>query len=146
MRDSKDIVRRAAARAARVSTARRAAVAVASIALCVGVAGGFAAFHTHLKRSAPSDGATLGTPPKAVELWFTEKPELAATGITLSTSAGAPVPLAPLAMSDGSDTAAVVAAVRGTLAPGNYLIRWRTMARDGHPARGTLTFTLSPSR
>lgn len=129
----------------RVRTIRRLALAVASAILCVGSASGFAAFHTHLKRSAPSNGATLGEAPKAVQLWFTEKPELAATAITLSTAGGSAVALAPLALSDASDTAAVVAAVRGTLAPGSYVIRWRTMARDGHPARGTLTFTLSPS-
>lgn len=148
MRDSQHTVGRIASarRATRGPIGRRAAVAVASLALCIGVASGFAAFHTHLKRSAPTDGATLGAPPKALELWFTEKPELAATSITLSTAGGAAVSLAPLALSDGSDTAAVVASVRGTLAPGSYLIRWRTMARDGHPARGTLTFTLSPSR
>lgn len=128
-----------------VRTIKRLTLALASMVLCVGVAGGFAAFHTHLKRSAPSNGATLGDAPKALELWFTEKPELVATGITLSTASGSAVALAPLAMSDGSDTAAVVAAVHGTLAPGSYVIRWRTMARDGHPARGTLTFTLSPS-
>lgn len=129
----------------RIRTIRRLALAVASAMLCVGSASGFAAFHTHLKRSAPSNGATLGEAPKAVQLWFTEKPELAATAITLSTAGGSAVALAPLALSDASDTAAVVAAVRGTLAPGSYVIRWRTMARDGHPARGTLTFTLSPS-
>lgn len=129
----------------RVRTIRRLALAVASAMLCVGSTSGFAAFHTHLKRSAPSNGATLGEAPKAVQLWFTEKPELAATAITLSTAGGSAVALAPLALSDASDTAAVVAAVRGTLAPGSYVIRWRTMARDGHPARGTLTFTLSPS-
>jgi methionine-rich copper-binding protein CopC len=136
----------AAGRLARGAIVRRAAVAVASVALCIGVASGFATFHTHLKRSTPTDGATLGAAPKALELWFTEKPELAATSITLSTARGAAVSLATPTLSDGSDTAAVVASVRGTLAPGSYLIRWRTMARDGHPARGTLTFTLSPSR
>ena len=147
MRESQHTVGRAAdaRRAARGAIARRTAVALASVALCIGVASGFATFHTHLKRSSPPNGATLGTPPKALELWFTEKPELAATSITLSTASGASVSLAPLALSDGSDTAAVVTSVRGTLAPGSYLIRWRTMARDGHPARGTLTFTLSPS-
>lgn len=148
MRDSQHIVGRTAAarRVARRSIVRRTALALASVALCIGIAGGFATFHTHLKRSTPSNGATLGAPPKAVELWFTEKPELAATSIMLSTAEGATVSLAPLALSDASDTAAVVASVRGTLAPGSYQIRWRTMARDGHPARGTLTFTLSPSR
>lgn len=141
MRDSKDIVGQA-----RGHTMTRLALALASCMLCVGAASGFAAFHTHLKRSAPSNGATLGEAPKAVQLWFTEKPELAATGITLSTAGGSAVALAPLALSDKSDTAAVVATVQGALAPGSYVIRWRTMASDGHPARGTLTFTLAPAR
>jgi len=147
MRDSQDTAGRARAahRAPLTHFVRRLAAAVASTVLCAGVAGGFAAFHTHLKRSAPNNGATLGTPPTMLELWFTERPELAATSVTLSTAVGAAVALSPLELSDGSDTAAVVAGVRGTLAPGSYLIRWRTMARDGHPARGTLTFTLAPS-
>ena len=110
---------------AHIRTLTRSALALASMLLCVGIAGGFAAFHTHLKRSAPSNGAALGIPPKALELWFTERPELAATSVTLSTAGGSAIALAPLVMSDGSDTAAIVAGVRGTLAPGAYLIRWR---------------------
>ena len=64
MRDSQHTVGRAAAagRVARGGIVRRAA-AVASVALCIGVAGGFATFHTHLKRSTPADGATLGAAP-----------------------------------------------------------------------------------
>ncbi|HKV50627.1 MAG TPA: copper resistance CopC family protein [Gemmatimonadaceae bacterium] len=140
MRDSHDTGLRT-----RVQTMKGLAATIATVAACVGIASGFAAFHTHLKRSDPGNGATLGEAPKAVQLWFTEKPELAATSVMLSTVGGSAVALAPLALSDGSDTAAVVAVVRGTLAPGSYVIRWRTMARDGHPARGTLTFTLSPA-
>jgi methionine-rich copper-binding protein CopC len=29
-----------------------------------------------------------------------------------------------------------------TLEPGRYSIDWRTMAEDGHPAKGTLTFVV----
>ena len=124
---------------------RRAATALATLAFAF-AASGFAAFHTHLKRSAPANGARLTAPPAAVELWFSEKPELAVTSVTLRSSAGTTIPLSPLALSDKSDTAAVVATPRATLAPGDYEIRWRTMSDDGHPAHGTLSFTLAPAR
>lgn len=124
---------------------RRTAAAVLTVA-CAIAASGFVVFHTHLKRSAPANGQRLTAPPAAIELWFSEKPELAVTSITLQSTSGTVVPLAPLTMSDASDTAAVVAKPKATIAPGAYEIHWRTMARDGHPARGTLSFTLAPSR
>ncbi|HEY7876792.1 MAG TPA: copper resistance CopC family protein, partial [Gemmatimonadaceae bacterium] len=93
--------------------------------ICVGTASGFAAFHTHLKRSAPGNGAQLTAPPVAIELWFSEKPELAVTSITVNSTSGAAVPLTPLVMSDASDTAAVVAKPTTAIAPGTYQIHWR---------------------
>jgi methionine-rich copper-binding protein CopC len=120
-----------------------AAIATIVGALLVVVAtSGFAAFHTHLKRALPANGAHLTTAPTSIQLWFSERPELAVTTVKLKSARGSAVALGKLSMADASDTAAVVAPVTGTLAPGQYSVTWRVMARDGHPAHGTFGFTI----
>jgi methionine-rich copper-binding protein CopC len=53
------------------------------------------------------------------------------------------VALAPLA---SADSAAVVAAVKGRMAAGAYTVTWRTMAKDGHVARGSFAFTVGAAK
>jgi methionine-rich copper-binding protein CopC len=53
------------------------------------------------------------------------------------------VALAPLA---SADSATVIAPVKGKMAAGPYTVAWRTMARDGHVARGTFAFTVGPAK
>jgi len=42
--------------------------------------------------------------------------------------------------------ATVVAGVKGKMAAGTYTVAWRTMAKDGHVARGTFAFTVAPAK
>ena len=120
---------------------RRALTALATVALAASAVG-FARFHTHLVRAEPGIDAHVSTPPTTLRLWFSEKPELAVTKVTLVNAEGATLALGPLSMSNATDTAAVVVPVRAQLTPGRYTVRWRVMARDGHPARGTYAFVL----
>jgi methionine-rich copper-binding protein CopC len=98
--------------------------------------------HLHLLRSEPSANDTVATAPAALKFWFSQRPELAVTTVKLSTSAGAPVPLAPLAVDSGAN-GPLVAGLRGPIAKGTYMVTWRTTATDGHPASGRFDFVVS---
>jgi copper resistance protein C len=98
--------------------------------------------HLRLLRSEPAANDTVATAPAAIKFWFSERPEIAITTVKLTTSAGTPVPLAPLAVETGAG-GPLVAGVRGTLANGMYMVSWRTTATDGHPASGRFDFVVS---
>jgi len=98
--------------------------------------------HLHLLRSEPSANDTVAAAPAALKFWFSQRPELAVTTVKLASSAGAAVALAPLAVDTGAN-GPLVAAVRGPLAKGTYMVTWRTTASDGHPASGRFDFVVS---
>lgn len=100
------------------------------------------AAHLHLLRSEPSANDTVASAPAAIKFWFSERPELAITTVKLATSAGAPVPLAPLKVDTGAN-GPLVAGLRGPIAQGTYVVMWRTTAMDGHPASGKFDFVVS---
>jgi methionine-rich copper-binding protein CopC len=99
-----------------------------------------APFHLHLLKSAPAANATMTAAPEAIRLWFSQPPELAVTSVKVTGPGSAAVALAPLA---GGDSALVVAPVKGKMVAGAYTVTWRTMAKDGHVARGTFAFTVN---
>ena len=117
--------------------ARRAAALAAIVATATGVGAWAAPFHLHLLRSNPAANATVTVAPDSIRLWFSQTPELGVTTVTVTGPGNAAVPLAPLA---SRDSAAVVAAVKGAMKAGAYTVTWRTMAKDGHIARGTFGF------
>jgi len=100
-----------------------------------------AAPHTGLKRSEPSKGSTLAASPKRISLWFTAKPQLAFTRITLKGPAG-DIPLDTIVADTGFS---LHAQVPTTLAPGAYVIRWQTASADGHAIRGEIPFSIAGS-
>ena len=99
--------------------------------------------HAKLLRSSPAANATLATPPTHLNLWFSERPEVAFSKITLADSAGTAVSLGALY---ATDSMGVAAPIIGTLAPGKYKLAWRTAAADGHPTNGSFSFTISKQR
>ena len=96
-----------------------------------------AAPHTGLKRSDPSKGSTLATPPRRISLWFTAKPQLAFTRISLNGPTGAVTLDTIVADKDNS----LHAHVPVTLRPGVYRVHWQTASADGHAIRGDFAFT-----
>jgi methionine-rich copper-binding protein CopC len=100
-------------------------------------------FHLHLLKSSPPANASVATPPDSIRLWFSQAPELKVTIVKVTGPDNAAVALAPLASADSS---AVVAAVKGKMPAGTYTVVWRTMAKDGHIARGTFAFTVAAAR
>lgn len=100
-----------------------------------------AAPHTGLKRSEPARNSTLSASPKRISLWFTAKPQLAFTRISLKGPAG-DVALDTIV----ADTAfSLHAHVPAILAPGAYVVRWQTASADGHVIRGEIPFAIAGS-
>ena len=98
-----------------------------------------ASAHTGLRRSEPARGARLNTGPTRIVLWFTAKPQLAFSRVRLA-GPGGDVPLGALVADSGNSVRASIQA--GTLAPGDYTVRWQTASADGHPIRGEFVFTV----
>lgn len=97
--------------------------------------------HAHLKRSDPSAGSRVTNSLLVIRLWFTEKPELSFTSVSLRDSGGREIAMTlPEAGQPGDNE--IHFRLSGPLAPGHYTLTWRTAAADGHPSRGTIGFTV----
>ena len=97
--------------------------------------------HTALKRSEPAKDSRLAAAPKRVSLWFTAKPQLAFTRITLDGPSGAITLDTIVADKDFS----LHARVPVNLPAGTYTVRWQTASADGHAIRGDFAFTIAGS-
>lgn len=111
-----------------------------ALAVALAPATAWAAFHNHLVKSAPLTGETVASP-KAITLWFAEKPELAASSIALEGAGAAAVPIGKVAVAAG-ETNALTASIDKPLAAGSYTVQWKTAGTDGHVIRGKFPFTV----
>jgi copper transport protein len=94
--------------------------------------------HTGLKRSAPAKGSRLETPPSRISLWFTAKPELAFSKISLAGPSGA-IPLDTIV---AGTAYSLHARIPQPLPAGEYRVRWQTGGTDGHTIRGEFSFVV----
>ena len=100
------------------------------------------AAHAHLRRSEPSARDRLTTAPTAIRLWFSERPQLAFTRVSVRAADSSTVPVGPLAAM-ANDQLGVTAPVASPLANGEYTVLWQTGSADGHPVRGSFSFTVA---
>ncbi len=94
--------------------------------------------HTAVRETSIPDNATLSAPPSNFTVRFSASTGLA--NVTLTNAAGREIALdytPPHAM------ATTFTIQLPTLAPGAYMISWRTMARDGHVMPGAIHFTVT---
>jgi methionine-rich copper-binding protein CopC len=91
--------------------------------------------HAALERTDPKDGAMLTASPAYVQLWFSEKPDLALSSIEVTGPSGK-VALGPVYAIDK----ALGATVKGDLAPASYKVAWQTAGDDGHVQKGEFSF------
>ncbi len=110
------------------------------LALTLG-AGAATRMHTHLVKAEPGVDSTITSSPKTVRLWFNEKPTVALSGATIMKEDHSPVGVVKLAATD--DTLSVAGPVPVALAPGKYMVMWRTASDDGHAVRGMYYFTVA---
>ena len=101
------------------------------------------AFHLRVEKTLPVEGATITIAPKQIQIWFSEAPTLAVSGITVTGPSGK-VALATLTLGTSGDAPdrSVVAGIKGQLSPGTYTVAWKTSGKDGHMLTGTYQFTL----
>lgn len=97
--------------------------------------------HVTLVKSAPKMNDTLTTSPKAIRLWFSEGVQMGATAVRITAADGKVVPVGKATIA-AEPKSPVEVAISETLKPGRYTADWHTMASDGHPAKGTLSFVV----
>jgi len=95
--------------------------------------------HALLKRSEPAAGSKVEISPQMIRLWFSERPELSMTFISLKDATGKEWAL-PGAQNDPADPLGVSVGVAQPLPAGRYTVAWRTAASDGHPSHGIFGF------
>ena len=120
---------------------RPAAIVLALVAILGTAREAFA--HGALKSSAPAADAHVERVPTEIRLTFNENVEQAFTRITLLGPDGRPVALTAVTVPADSPRVAF-AGIAGTLVPGIHTVRWQFAGRDGHPVRGSFSFTLVP--
>ncbi len=98
--------------------------------------------HNHLVKSDPAKGAKLTASPAEIKLWFSERPEVGLTTVTLLRPDSSRV--ASLKAVATPDTLVVSAPLSTPLPAGDYIVSWRTSSGDGHVIRGRFGFSISP--
>ena len=93
--------------------------------------------HTKLSSSNPADGSTVNALPE-IQLEFSAAVRL--TAVILESSAGAEVGLGPI---PGETATAYTIALKDVLAPGEYLITWRSVSGDSHIVSGEIRFSVA---
>ena len=104
--------------------------------------------HARLVRAQPSDHAQLSQAPAHIELWFNELLDDGFNTIAvfpaaeLNTARTDRVSGSPTL--DAQDRTHLTVAVQ-PLPPGEYVVEWWVLSRDGHSAPGRLRFRVSGS-
>ena len=96
--------------------------------------------HAHLVRSVPASGAHVASI-SVIRLWFSERPVVRLTSVTLRDQNGATFSLSMPQAATEDQTQILVSAVTA-LPAGRYTVDWRTVSSDGHPSHGQFSFTL----
>ena len=119
---------------------RRSGLAVLALAagLVVAVAPAAPAFaHAALQSSVPAGESVLDEPPPAITLTFDEPVTIEPGAIRLLDSSGADV---TIGLAEGGAQPSVVTASVPGIPNGAYVVAWRVISQDGHPANGAFTF------
>ncbi len=116
-----------------------AALAASSLAVTPAEA---ARRHTRLLKSIPSKDTTLTGTPESLQLWFSERIDLAQSRVQLLGANERAIPLSAITRDDSRPDQPVVAKLMTDLAPGTYTVNWSAASGDGHPVRGGFRFTV----
>ncbi len=100
--------------------------------------------HLALVKSDPANAATVPQSPKAITLWFSQRPNLKLTRVVLTGATRDTVKTGAPADADSAGKQIRVAIV-STLPGGKYDVSWRTLSRDGHAVAGKFAFTIDPT-
>jgi methionine-rich copper-binding protein CopC len=115
--------------------------ALAGVLLATATTPAGARFHTRLTKSNPAADTTLSASPRAIELWWNEKPDASLTTVIVQGADSAKAELGKLRVSE--NLMGVAADVTRPLMPGKYVVKWKTAGKDGHAVRGWFNFSIS---
>jgi methionine-rich copper-binding protein CopC len=104
-------------------------VALLALSLVAVAAMGLRPAHLYLEAEQPTADSTIFASPPAVVLWFSQEPLPNETQIRLRNAEGSDQALGEV-RGDPNDPFVFQAEVRGTLPPGKYTVRWRTLSDD----------------
>jgi copper transport protein len=90
-----------------------------------------------VSESVCATGSLLEAPPAVVRIWFSEPVQPFAGGITVRGPSGSLAERGAVNVGHADLSIAVVAGE-----PGTYVVHWRVIAADTHPARGTFAFSV----
>lgn len=116
---------------------RRVVLGVVTLAFWV-VAAPAAFAHDDVLGTSPGNGEELTAVPPEVRIRFSDESRPRSGKATVTGPGGASVAAGP-ARVHGSQ---LVIPVRATTAPGRYSVEFSSVATDGHPVTGSLSFTL----
>ncbi|HJQ11193.1 MAG TPA: copper resistance protein CopC [Gemmatimonadaceae bacterium] len=102
-----------------------------------------ASAHVRLLRSDPASGSRVASP-ATIRLWFSERPDLALTSITLRDYKGTTFSVRP-PHTTANDLTQLSFPIDSVLLAGHYTVEWRAMSSDGHPSGGRFSFTVTGS-
>ena len=93
--------------------------------------------HTKLNSSFPADGAAIG---ELAEIRLVFSTDVKLTAVKLENDAGTEMGLGPI---PGETAATYSIAVSEPLAPGNYVVTWRSVSGDSHIVSGEIRFSVT---
>jgi methionine-rich copper-binding protein CopC len=96
--------------------------------------------HAQLEKAIPPVGGTVASP-REIQLDFSEGVEPRFSGVTLTSSGGASVPLGRARVEAG-DAKVLIVPIAKPLAPGAYTVHWHAVSVDTHHTQGTFEFTV----
>jgi methionine-rich copper-binding protein CopC len=99
--------------------------------------------HAFLDNATPKVGSVVTVAPKTIRIQFTQPIEAAFSHIRLFAPDGKAVDMGPAA-TDPSDQTQLLAPIAGTLAPGQYQVRWDVLSVDTHRTNGHFPFIYRP--
>ena len=119
--------------------ARAAVLAVLAALALLLVTAGPASAHATLVAASPTRGSEMADPPREVLLRFSEPVAIDRRSVEVYDAFGFRIdtggPVYP-----GDDLSLVRIGLRAPLAEQSYLVVWRVVSADGHPAEGSYTF------
>jgi copper transport protein len=121
---------------------RRGVVALAALVAALALPAAAWA-HAALLHTVPSASGTVNTPPKEVQLTYSEAVEPRFAIVSVTDAAGHQQTNGSPARSPTNADTLVVPVKK--LGEGWYLVWWRVISEDGHPVRGAFTFAVGPN-
>ena len=120
----------------------RSALAIRAVVLTVAIAAPlYALAHPKLLSAVPAANSHVMAVPGTLRLTFQEGLEPALSRITV-VHAGMHTVTMGAVMADSADNKTLVAALKTPMGTGAYTVTWQAGGADGHPMRGSYTFTV----